>query len=292
MAASAATAVLGAALIVVAATAWLLVLRTGSSMSMAGPGASPSVAEGAAFTAQWGVMMAAMMLPSAAPMILLYRTVSKRLSGDGDSSIPVALFAAVYLFLWLLLGVPVYGAYVAVSFLAGWWRPFDSAMPYAIAAILVAGGLYQFTEAKRACLHYCEAPLGFLMRRWRSGYATTLRLAVEHAFYCIGCCWALMVILVAAGAMSISWVLAIATVVFVEKVLPRGWRTARLVGASLIALGLAVALHPELAGTMRPHAAPMGVDGTKVINYAQRRSQADFAALKDNPKARPHTRQS
>jgi predicted metal-binding membrane protein len=260
VAASPATAVLGAALIAVSATAWLLVLRTGSSMSMAGSGASPSVAEGAAFTAQWGVMMAAMMLPSAAPMILLYRTVSRRLSADGDSSIPVALFAAVYLFLWLLFGVPVYGAYVALSSLAARWRPFDAAMPYAVAAVLVAGGVFQLTEAKRVCLRYCEAPLGFLMQRWHSGYAATLRLAVEHASYCIGCCWALMVILVAAGAMSISWVLAIAIVVFAEKVLPRGWRTARLVGVSLIALGLAVALHPELAGTMRPRAAPMGVD--------------------------------
>jgi len=260
VAASPATVVLGAALIAVAATAWLLVLRAGSSMSMMGPGASPSVAEGAAFTAQWGVMMAAMMLPSAAPMILLYRTVSKRLSAERNPSIPVALFAAVYLFLWLLLGAPVYGAYVAVSSLAARWRPFDAAMPYAVAAVLVAGGVYQLTEAKRVCLRHCEAPLGFLMRRWRSGYAATLRLAVEHATYCIGCCWALMVILVAAGAMSISWVLAIAIVVFAEKVLPRGWRTARLVGVSLIALGLAVALHPELAGTMRPHAAPMGVD--------------------------------
>jgi len=126
VAASPATVVLGAALIAVAATAWLLVLRAGSSMSMMGPGASPSVAEGAAFTAQWGVMMAAMMLPSAAPMILLYRTVSKRLSAERNPSIPVALFAAVYLFLWLLLGAPVYGAYVAVSSLAARWRPFDA----------------------------------------------------------------------------------------------------------------------------------------------------------------------
>ena len=253
------TVVLGAALIAVAATAWVHVLRAGSSMSMAGPGASPSVAEGAAFIAQWGVMMAAMMLPSAAPMIMLYRTVSKRLSAEHDPSIPVALFAAVYLFLWLLFGAPVYGAYVVMASLAARWRSFDAVMPYGIASVLVAAGIYQLTDAKRVCLRYCESPLEFLMRRWRSGYAATLRLAVEHASYCIGCCWALMVILVAAGAMSISWVVAIGIVVFVEKVLPRGWRTARLVGVSFIALGLAVALHPELAGRMRPHAAPMEV---------------------------------
>lgn len=251
--------VLGVALVAVAATAWLLVFRDWSSMSMPGPDTSPSVAAGAAFTLRWGVMMAAMMLPSAAPMIVLYRTVSRRLSVEGDRSIPVALFTAVYLFLWLLFGVPVYGASVAVASLAARWQSFDAAMPYAVAGVLVAAGVYQLTEAKRVCLRYCESPLGFLMRRWRSGYAATLRLAIAHAAYCIGCCWGLMVILVAAGAMSISWVLAIAIVVFAEKVLPRGWRTARLVGVALIALGLAVALHTELAGTMRGEADRMQV---------------------------------
>lgn len=221
------------------------------SMTEAGP---PSLAEGAAFTAQWGVMMTAMMLPSATPMILLYRTVSRRLSAGGDSAIPVALFAGVYLFVWLLLGVPVYAASVAMASVAARWPAFDAAMPYAIAAVLVAAGVYQLTDAKRVCLRHCEAPLGFLMRRWSSGYGATLRLAVEHAGYCVGCCWALMVILVTAGAMSIAWVLAIAAVVFAEKVLPRGWRTARLVGVGLIALGLAIALRPDLAGRMRPHA--------------------------------------
>jgi predicted metal-binding membrane protein len=246
-----ATVVLGAALVAVAAMAWLLVLRMAAAMPMGEPGASPSLAEGTAFTAQWGVMMAAMMLPSAAPMIMLYAMVSKRLSAETDRSIPVALFAAVYLFLWLLCGVPVYGAYGALGSLAVRWGSFDAAMPYAVAAVLIVAGIYQLTEAKRVCLRYCESPLAFLMRRWRSGYAATLRLAVDHAAYCIGCCWALMVILVAAGAMSISWVLAIAIVVFAEKVLPRGWRTARFVGVGLMALGLAVAIHPDLAGTMR-----------------------------------------
>jgi predicted metal-binding membrane protein len=235
--------------------------RLASSMSMVGSGAAPSLAEGAAFTAQWGVMMVAMMLPSAAPMILLYRTVSRRLTGEGDRSIPAGLFAAVYLGLWLLFGVPVYGAYVAVGSLATRSQLFESALPYAVAAVLLAGGAYQFTTAKRVCLRYCEAPLGFLMRRWRGGYVPTLRLAVDHAVYCIGCCWALMTILVVAGAMSMAWVLAIATVVFAEKVLPHGWRTARWVGVSLIVLGFVVAIHPRLAGVMRPHVAPMSTDG-------------------------------
>ena len=145
----------------------------------------------------------------------------------------------------------MYGGYVAMSSLAARWPAFGAAMPYAVAAVLVGAGAYQLTDAKRVCLRHCEAPLGFLMRRWRSGYAATLRLALEHAGYCIGCCWALMAILVVAGAMSITWVLAIAVVVFAEKVLPHGWRTARFVGVSLLALGVAVAVHPALAVALR-----------------------------------------
>jgi predicted metal-binding membrane protein len=202
-------------------------------------------------------MMVAMMLPSAAPMILLYRTVTGRLPPYEDPSIPVVLFAAVYLLLWLLFGVPVYLASVAVANLSLRSPWLHAAMPYLLAGVLVAAGVYQFTAVKRACLRHCEQPLEFLMRQWRGGYRASLRLAVAHASYCIGCCWGLMVILVAAGAMSLPWVLAIAVIVFAEKVLPRGGRTARLVGVALIVLGLAVALRPELASRLTPHGMTM-----------------------------------
>ena len=241
-----------AALVAVAATAWLLVVRASSSMtmSMAMPGASPSLAEGASVTAQWGVMMTAMMLPSATPLILLYGKVSQRMA-ERDPSIPVVLFAAVYLLIWGASGIPVYGGYIAMATLGVRWHALGTAVPYAVAAVLIAAGVYQFSNAKRVCLRHCEAPLSFLMRRWRSGYAATLLIAAEHAAYCIGCCWALMTILVVAGAMSMTWVLGIAIAVFAEKVLPRGWRTARFIGATLIALGASVAVHPALARTIR-----------------------------------------
>ena len=231
----------------VALPAWLLVLRDASSMAMP----APSLGAAAAFTAQWGVMMAAMMLPSAAPMILLYRTVGRRLSAGGEPVAAPALFAAVYLLVWLLLGVPVYAAHLAVAAAAARWSWAGAAVPYAVALALAAAGAYQLSAAKHACLRHCEAPLAFLMRRWRSGYAATLRLALAHAAYCVGCCWGLMAILVAAGAMSLPWVLAITVVVFAEKVLPAGRRTARVVGVALLALAVAVAAHPPLAGTIR-----------------------------------------
>ena len=126
-------------------------------------------------------------------------------------------------------------------------------MPYAVALTLFAAGVNQFTTAKRACLAQCQSPADFVMRRWRAGYRATLRLAVTHAAYCIGCCWALMVVLVAAGSMSLPWVFAIAVAVFAERALPGGQRTARIVGVLLIGAAAAVALRPELASMASPH---------------------------------------
>lgn len=241
----------GTALLAIAGAAWLTVARSSAGMSMHGPGADPSLREGLLFTWMWGVMMAAMMLPSAAPMILLYRTVSRRLATQGERVIPAWLFAGVYLCVWMLLGVPVYAGYLAAARAAERYPAFAALAPYLVALSLAAAGVYQLTAAKRACLRYCESPLNLLMRRWRSGYGATLRLALAHAGYCVGCCWGLMLVLVAAGSMSLPWVLVIALAVAAEKLLPRGWKTARLFGAILIALAAAVALRPELAGTLR-----------------------------------------
>ncbi|MEO6331497.1 MAG: DUF2182 domain-containing protein [Gemmatimonadaceae bacterium] len=235
------------------AFAWLGVVRADAAMQMTHEVEPLSFADAIAFTLQWGVMMTAMMLPSATPMISLYRTVSRRLGGSNERVIPAEVFALTYVALWLLTGVPVYAASAAASELAVRSVTFAAAMPYAIAGTLFAAGVYQLSPAKRVCLRQCEAPLDFLVRRWRGGYVASLRLAATHAAYCIGCCWALMLVLVVAGAMSLPWVLAIALVVFAEKVLPGGERTARIVGATLIAAGLAVALRPELAGVLRAH---------------------------------------
>ena len=235
--------------------AWALVVRDAASMTM--PGAAPSLREGAAFVAEWGVMMTAMMLPSAAPTILLYRTVRRRLAPAGERAVPAWAFGATYLVVWLLTGIPVYALHLATSAAAARSAAVAAALPYAVALLLGLAGAYQLSAAKRACLRHCDSPLGYLMRRWRAGYGATLRLAAAHAGWCVGCCWALMAILVGVGAMSLPWVVAIAAVVFAEKVLPGGRRTARVAGVALLALGLLVAARPELAASLR--GAPAGM---------------------------------
>lgn len=241
---------LSALLLATTAFAWVGVIQSATVMHM--PQMEPlSGATTLAFTLEWGVMMTAMMLPSAAPMILLYGKTSRRPGRSSEHVIPGEIFAITYVVLWFLTGVPVYLAWVGISEIAARSMTFAAAVPYAIAGTVFATGVYQFSPAKHACLRRCESPVDFLMRRWRTGYAASLRLAAMHAAYCIGCCWALMVLLVVAGAMSLPWVLAIALVVFAEKVLPGGQRTARITGVILIVAALAVVIWPEVVAATR-----------------------------------------
>jgi predicted metal-binding membrane protein len=254
----------GAVLVVLAALAWVAVVVQANAMRTVSTPASPamgmtaaavpawvSVSGAAAFVLAWGVMMAAMMLPSATPMISLYGAVRRNLSQTGLHGIPTVAFALVYLVLWLATGIPVYLANATIGAAAAMNPGLAGLLPYFMALALVAAGAYQFTPLKRKCLGVCSSPLAFLMGRWRGGYQGTFEMALENAVYCIGCCWGLMVVLVAAGAMSLPWVLSIAAVVFVEKIFPHGELTARIVGGVLIALGSLVALQPALAVMLR-----------------------------------------
>jgi predicted metal-binding membrane protein len=238
--------------VAIAGVAWAGVVRQNMEMQ---PGTTSdanalSLTAALVFLGAWGVMMAAMMLPSATPMIVMYDKISRSLA-QREHVVPTALFAAIYLSIWLGLGVLVYLAGAGLTVLAGVNENVTSWLPYILAALLVAAGAYQFTALKQACLRNCRTPLSFLVARWRSGYAGTVKLATAHATYCVGCCLALMVVLVAAGAMSLPWVLLIATIVFIEKLLPRGEPFARLAGVGFVVLGLAIAIDPDLAAMLR-----------------------------------------
>jgi len=213
-------------------------------MAMAGMSAEGWSRDGfGTFLGAWAVMMAAMMLPAAAPMVLLFGTVYAKRRAQGTAFVPTWVFAAGYLLVWSAVGAAVYalvqlGSDVATRLGAA---DRDRWAPVALGATLVVAGVYQATPLKRVCLRHCQSPLGFVMQHWRDGRLGALRMGVRHGGYCLGCCWALFAVLVAAGVMSLAWMLLLTLVVFAEKMLPRGERIGLAVGAGLVALGALVA---------------------------------------------------
>ena len=197
----------------------------------------------ATFFLAWVVMMAAMMFPAAAPMLLIFRTVSAQRRARGSAFVPTWVFAAGYLLVWAAIGALIWVLVQAGSDLAGRLGAVERATwgPVALGAVLIVAGLYQVTPLKHVCLDHCRTPLGFVTRHWHDGYGGALRMGVIHGLYCLGCCWALFAVLVAAGVMSLAWMLLLTLVVFAEKVLPVGRRTAHLVGVGFLVLGILVA---------------------------------------------------
>jgi predicted metal-binding membrane protein len=208
----------GAGLVLVTIAAWIFVIATsGDDMEM-----MPSAG---AYIGSWTLMMAAMMLPSVAPFALLYAR------GASSTAAP-GILAAGYIGVWALVGIPAY----ALD------RGLGMDHPTATAAVLIAAGLYQLSPLKQACLSKCRSPVDFLVQHWRPGLGGAFRLGAHHGAYCLGCCIALMAVLVVAGGMGLAWVAAIALVVAAEKLLPHGPLLGKIGGVGLIAAGIVVAL--------------------------------------------------
>jgi predicted metal-binding membrane protein len=209
-------------------------------MAMAGmPAGGWSLAGATTFVALWTVMMAAMMLPAAAPMILIFDSAQAR---SGEATVPTWIFIAGYLLVWMVAGMVVYAAVQTGSDITTELASVDRAewAPLALGATLVAAGLYQFTRIKHVCLTRCRSPFAFVTSYWRSGRVGALQMGIRHGTYCLGCCWALFAVLIAAGVMSIAWMLLLTVLVFAEKVLPYGHRAATLIGLAFVALGLGI----------------------------------------------------
>jgi predicted metal-binding membrane protein len=212
-----------------------------SDMAMSGMSAAGwSFASAGVFLVVWSTMMAAMMLPAAAPMIVVFASAQAR--RERPSAVPTWIFVSGYLLVWVATGAAVYvlvqiGSDTA-SLLSSTNRA--SLAPLALAVTLVAAGLYQFTPVKRVCLTHCRSPSAFVAQYWRDGRLGAFHMGMRHGSYCLGCCWALFAVLVAAGVMSLAWMLLLTLVVFVEKVLPQGQRISTAIGVAFVALGLAV----------------------------------------------------
>jgi len=241
-------------LLALAVAAWARVLVSPmgaddmAGMEMA---VSVSVADGVAYVAAWAVMMTAMMLPSALPMIGLFAATQRNVTSAALKAVRVGMFALMYLGLWALTGIPVYFASAALGAVSA------RVLACVVAGVLVAAGIFQLSPLKQVCLRHCRSPLGFLFGHWREGWQGGLAMGRAHAVYCLGCCWAFMVVLVVAGAMGLPWVLLIAAVVAAEKLLPGGEWIARTAGVALMLLGVAVAVRPGLAAILRAGAHSM-----------------------------------
>lgn len=230
----------GAVLLLLTAACWAYTVQQGRAMDEMGM-AGQMDNRIALFLVAWAVMMVAMMLPAALPLMLLYRATTRERTGRSSAWPAMAALLAGYVALWTAAGLPVY-AYQGIADRMG---EAGAAGP---GLLLIAGGIYQFTRLKRSCRTRCSSPLFFLMRHWRPGLRGALRLGVLHAADCIGCCAGLMAALVALGAMSMAWMLTAAVIIFIEKTLPGGHYVARPLGAALIAGGLAMLAMPWLGG--------------------------------------------
>ena len=189
--------------------------------------------------AMWWVMMIAMMLPSAAPVILLYARVHRH-SGDAP---PTAPFLAGYLAIWL--GFALLAACLqALLEQSGIVSAATMALPSGglAAGFLIAAGLYQLTSLKDACLATCRSPSDFLTRHYHPGRWGAWRMGLIHGAYCVGCCWMLMALLFVGGVMNLLWIAALTMLVAAEKLLPGGPWIARISGAGLILWGVAILL--------------------------------------------------
>ena len=189
----------------------------------------------------WWIMMIAMMMPSAAPMVLLYARVyrhAQRLGQIDSPYIPTASFVSGYLFAWLLFSL----AATALQWLLESVGLLDAMMmwssDYAMSgALLLAAGAYQLSPLKQVCLKHCRSPAEFVSRHWRSGRAGAAVMGIQHGIYCVGCCWLVMALLFVGGIMNLVWIAGLAILVLIEKIAPGGRRLGYAAGVLMIAVG-------------------------------------------------------
>ena len=238
-----------AVLLVLAAASWVF-----TSTQMAGMDMGTWTAPGPVgfFTVTWVVMLAAMMFPSVAPMVVAYHRIQRhrRQTGRYAPAGSTAVFVGGYLAAWTAFGLVAYTLYAWVAALAPQMFAVDQGGRYVAAAVIMVAAVYQFTPAKNISLMKCRSPLDFILHRMRPGRPGALRMGMEHGAWCVACCWALMTALFALGVMSAGWMALIGAFIAGEKMLP--WRRVanRLVAVALAAIALGVAFVPAVTVPM------------------------------------------
>ena len=187
----------------------------------------------------WWIMMIAMMVPGAAPMILLFAAISRKHEARSDPFVPTGIFLAAYLVVWGAFSLIATGLQWVLD-TAGHLSAMAVTNAMLGGSILVAAGVYQLTPMKQACLRRCRGPVQFLTERWQPGAAGVFRMGLAHGLYCLGCCWFLMALLFFGGIVNVLWIAGLAIYVLFEKSVPAGHWLARAVGALLAVAGTLV----------------------------------------------------
>jgi predicted metal-binding membrane protein len=233
-------------LLTAACWAWIVPMADDMYGGMTGPSAwmmttawdAPHLA---LLFAMWTAMMTGMMLPSAAPTLLIYGMVARRDDAAG-AAMRVHLFAGGYLIAWTAFSAVATGGQRLLASTGVLSPMMEAQAPLAAGAMLVVAGLYQLTPLKRACLSACQSPAAFLVKHWRAGRAGALRLGLVHGWYCLGCCWALMLLLFAFGVMNLGVIVGLTAFLLLEKLMPPRAQGGRFSGALLVGLGLYIAI--------------------------------------------------
>jgi predicted metal-binding membrane protein len=236
------------ALAAITMLAWMYLLSAGATMKsmateaqmhaamgMTDMGVS-STADWLALFVMWTIMMAGMMLPSAAPVILLVLAGYRR-RGGRHARASAGAFVTGYLVAWTSFSAVAATAQVVLHRAALLSAEMTSRSAVLAGAILIAAGIYQWLPIKKACLSHCQSPLEFLTRHWREGFAGAFTMGLRHGMFCIGCCWAMMALLFVVGVMNVWWIAALAAFVLIEKLAPREFPVGRAAGFILILWG-------------------------------------------------------
>jgi len=239
-----------AALAAIAVVAWLYMIHearameaTGvchcAGMAMSGPDVRPwSTAAIMPLFLMWAEMMVAMMIPSAAPMILTFAMVNRKRRERERPFVPTGIFLLGYLVVWSFFSLLAALAQWALHGAALLTPMMQSSSALLGGGLLLVAGIFQWTPWKHACLSHCRSPLQFLLGDWREGPGGALSMGIKHGAFCAGCCWMLMALLFVAGVMNMLWVAAITILVLLEKVAPQSWRLRHVVGGFLVAWGV------------------------------------------------------
>ena len=217
--------------------------RASVLQTLCGPLLNPlwSVSGVAAVVAMWGAMMLAMMLPSAAPMIMTYAGIADTAARKNEHVISPFVLAAGYAAIWF--GFSVVAALAQIMLMRAAWL--DTGMASASGlfsgAIFIGAGLYQFSTLKHACLNRCRHPFPFFFANWATTTRAVFRLGLKQGAYCLGCCWAMMLVMFAVGVMNVIWMAGLGMIMTIEKMLS-GRRFTHVIGVALIVVGLGIVI--------------------------------------------------